>query len=321
MIIKKYMKSKHNVRGKIKVACIDKVALLSEHIEDLKRICQLDLFSSPYKNTKEIKDKIGDADILLVNTKNIDSELLGLFNNLKLICVFGTGYDFIDIDTANKLGVSVCNTPEYSTESTAELAVYLMLGITRFASLANKNLLKGEWNPHKYCGNELKGKKLGIIGYGSIGRRIGRIAKQGFSMEILFVNSKSTNKEFNKLLKNSDIISVNVPLTSKTENMISKKEFSIIKKGAFIINTSRGKIIDEKELIEALRSGKLAGGGFDVFAEEPIRKDHPFLKMENVLLTPHMGFKSTQSAFRVSNIVKNNIIAFIKNKPINIVNQ
>lgn len=313
------MKNNVRHREKFNVVSIDKVALLGEHIKELKKICKLKLFDSPPKNKKEFSIRLKNADILLVNTYKVDKELLKLCDRLKLICVFGTGYDFIDVKEANNFGIAVSNTPGYSTESTAELAIYLMLGATRLASLANRDLIAGEWNPHKYCGHELRGKKLGIIGYGNIGKRIGQIAKKGFFMEISYVNSKSTKKELYNLLKNSDIISINVPLTRRTENMISKKEFSNMKDGAYIINTSRGKVIDEKELIKALKDKKVAGGGFDVFREEPINRDNSLLRLDNVVLTPHMGFKSQQSSFRVSDIVKNNIISFINNKPINII--
>ncbi|MFW6046558.1 MAG: 2-hydroxyacid dehydrogenase [Candidatus Woesearchaeota archaeon] len=312
------MKNGIGDRRELNVVSIDKVALLEEHKKELRKVCKLKLFDSPPRNKQEFDTRLKNVDILLVNTFTVDKELLKLCKSLKLICVFGTGYDFIDVKEANKLGISVANTPGYSTESTAELAVYLMLGATRLASLANRNLIVGEWDPHKYCGHELKGKKLGIVGYGNIGRRIGQIAKNGFLMEVSYINSKSTKKDLHNLLRNSDIISINVPLTRKTENMISKEEFSIMKEGVYIINTSRGKVIDEKELIKALKDKKIAGGGFDVFSREPIDKNNDLLNMDNVILTPHMGFKSKQSSYRVSNIVKNNIISFINNKPKNI---
>ncbi len=313
------MKNNARNRKEFNVVSIDKVALLEEHIKKLRKVCKLKLFDSPPKSKQDFNIRLKNVDILLVNTFTVDKELLKLGKHLKLICVFGTGYDFIDVKEANNLGIAVANTPGYSTESTAELAIYLMLGATRLASLANRDLIDGEWNPHKYFGQELRGKKLGIIGYGNIGRRIGQITKNGFFMEVSYVNSKSTKKDLHNLLKNSDILSINVPLTRKTENMISKKEFSIMKEGVYIINTSRGKVIDEKELIKALKDKKVAGGGFDVFSNEPINGNNDLLNMDNVILTPHMGFKSKQSSYRVSDIVKNNIISFINNKPKNII--
>ncbi|MFA6533340.1 MAG: 2-hydroxyacid dehydrogenase [Patescibacteria group bacterium] len=307
-------------RKKIKIVSLDKVALLDAHVKKLKEICSLELFNEPPKNIDDTKVRLENADILLVNTFNVNESVLDLCKNVKLLCVFGTGYNFIDITKAANKKILVCNVPGYSTEATAEHVIYLMLSSIRFSSLAERELRMGMWNPHKYNGHELKGKTLGIIGYGKIGKRIGQIAAKGFGMGLLHVNSKSTKKELHNLFKKSDVISLNVPFTEKTKNMISAYEFSIMKNNVIIVNASRGGVVDEKELVKALKTGKVSSGGFDVFCTEPINKMNELLSLNNAVLTPHMAFKTKESSFRISDIVVKNIIAFIENKPINVVN-
>lgn len=175
-----------------------------------------------------------------------------------------------------------------------------------------------EWDPHKYPGIELNNKTLGIIGYGNIGKRVGEIAKNGFGMKIKYINSKSNKKELNKLLKESDILSINASLNNKTLKMLGEKEFTLMKEGVFIVNTARFLIFDRESLLNNLQSGKIRGIGLDVLDNEPIKIDDLLLKIPNVVLTPHLAFKTEEAEFRISEIVMNNVISFIKGDPINI---
>jgi D-3-phosphoglycerate dehydrogenase len=249
----------------------------------------------------------------------ISKNVLDFAKNLKMIIVFGTGFNNIDLKEAKKRNILICNVPDYCTEAVAEHTVGLILNTVRLASVAESNLRKGEWNPHKYKGFELKGKTLGIIGYGNIGKRVGEIAKRGFGMKINYINSQSDKTNLNFLLKESDILSINSSLNKKTLGMLNKKEFSLMKNKVVIVNTGRFLVLNKKELIRNLKSGKIFGVGLDVFDKEPISMNDPLLKINNVVLTPHLSFKTEESEFRISEIVMNTIISFIKNKPINVV--
>ncbi|PJB89523.1 phosphoglycerate dehydrogenase, partial [Candidatus Roizmanbacteria bacterium CG_4_9_14_0_8_um_filter_34_12] len=195
----------------------------------------------------------------------------------------------------------------------------LLLHSIRKASEAEREIVNGKWTPIKFKGKELRGKTLGIIGYGSIGKRIAEIAKKGFNMKILYINTQSSRTSFEKLLKDSDFISINTPLTKKTKGMISKKEFNLMKKGVSIVNTGRGAVIDEILLINNLKSGKIFAAGIDVFSEEPIEKKHPFFKNPNVTITPHIGFNTEEAEYRLSQIIVDNIKNFVEGHPIHVV--
>ena len=179
--------------------------------------------------------------------------------------------------------------------------------------------MDGKWTPTKFKGKELKEKILGIIGYGSIGRRVAEIAKKGFDMKIIYINSKSSRIEFENLLRESDFISINTPLTEQTKGMISKKEFDLMKRGVCIINTGRGAVLDEKLLIDNLKSGKVFAAGLDVFSKEPIEKESLFINNPNISLTPHIGFNTEEAEYSLSQIVVDNIKNFVDGHPINLI--
>ena len=304
----------------MKIVSIDKVKLLPEHVEELKKYGTLVLYTSTPKNITEVKKRISDADIVIDNVFEMSKEIISCCKNLKLICVFGTGYDFIDLEESKKRNILVCNAHKYATESTAEHTFGLILNSVKLSSRAERDLRNGIWSPHNYRGIELKNKTLGIIGYGNIGKRVAEIAVKGFDMKILFVNTKSSRDDLKKLLMNSDIISVNASLNNKTRSILSSAEFQLMKHGVVIVNTGRGAIIDTQALINNVRSGKVFSVGLDVFDKEPIQLDNPLLSLENVALTPHIGFKTIESEFSVSQIVTNNIISYIKGNVRNIIN-
>ena len=232
-------------------------------------------------------------------------------HKLKVIAVHGVGADHVDLDTAADLGIAVFNTPTALTETVAELTVALLLALIRRVVSADKAVRAGEWS-RKYSdliGSELMGKTVGIIGLGRIGTAVARRLK-GFDVNLLYydvtrkrevedeLNTQHT--ELNNLLSTSDIITLHMPLTSETHHLISHREFNMMKKGAYLINMARGKIIDENALIEALRSGKLAGAALDVFEEEPPKADNPLLSFDNVVLTPHIGASSREAMRRMA---------------------
>ncbi|MEM3700706.1 MAG: hydroxyacid dehydrogenase [Candidatus Bathyarchaeia archaeon] len=253
----------------------------------------------------------------------IPRKVLEVSEKLKVIGVHGVGIDHIDVDFAEKKGIRIVRTPEALTDSVAEFTVGLMLALLRKISLADDAVRKGEWNKKYGClvGAELMGKTVGILGLGRIGSAV---AKRlcGFNVNLIYYQrQRSIELEkqlgvkyvtFNELLAESDIISIHVPLTSETHHMISFKEFALMKRGLFIVNTARGAVIDEKALYEALVSGKVAGAALDVFESEPLSSDNPLTRLDNVILTPHLAASCEETLKRLAFAVAEKVIQALK---------
>lgn len=273
-----------------------------------------------YKDIPSIdiqRKRVREADIII--TYNLQTELMITASHLKMICVSATGYDRVDIAVAKKRNIVVSNCPGFSTEGVAEHTIGLMLSAIRLSSLAQTELRMGTWKSTRYKGFNLNGKTLGVIGFGRIGKRVAEIAQKGLHMKIISINSKDSRKDLEILLKKSDIISVNAPLNNQTRGLISDNEFQLMKKGVVLVNTGRGAIIDEKALVANLLSGKIFAAGLDTFTHEPIEKNNPLLQIPNVTLTPHIAWNTSETEYRLSKMVVDNVRNFIHGKPINVV--
>jgi D-3-phosphoglycerate dehydrogenase len=305
----------------MKIVVVDHVFLEEEHIKKLQSVGELKIFKEPPKTPDELKKRIEAADIVIVGWTNLTRDIIDSAKRLKMISIWATTCHYVDLKAAAERGIVVTHVPGYATEAVAEHVFALLLAAVRKLPLADKHVRQGnfDWRPFK--GNELAGKTLGIIGTGAIGCRVAEIAK-AFKMQILaydkYPNLKKAEEigmkyvDFNTLLKESDFITLHVTLTSETEKMIGKKEIEAMKKGAVIINTSQGKVIDEKALIHALKSGKLSYAGIDVFEEEPPAKDNPLFKLDNTVLSPHIGFHTVEAAKRCTDICVDNVVKFLE---------
>ncbi|NRT34396.1 NAD(P)-dependent oxidoreductase [Clostridium beijerinckii] len=279
----------------------------------------------------EILERVKEQNIVITKELTISKELIEKFpSSVKLICEAGTGYNNIDIIAAREKGISVCNVPGYSSEAVAQLVITFILNLS--SSLAQQQRMienKNYSNFTKYLQVphiEIQNKTLGVIGAGSIGIQVMNVAK-ALGMKIL-VYSRSykdlgdSNIKFvslEELLKESDFVTIHCPLTTETRYLIDKSRLDLMKSSSFIINTSRGAIIKETDLIEALNNKKIAGAALDVQDPEPPELNNPLFNMENVILTPHIGWKCFESRQRLINLLANNIEAFIKNEPVNII--
>ena len=233
---------------------------------------------------------------------------------LKGVVAYGAGYDHIDVGALNRRGVQVCNCRGENAQAVAELTFGLLLCLMRRIHQADRWVRNGEWKkagrslPEWISGQELLGKTMGIIGLGQIGSRVSKIA-YGFGMEIMsydpFVKLKFDGDYFSlgEILARADILSLHVPLTAMTERMIDNRFLTAVKPGAILVNTSRGKVIDERALFEALKDGRIKGAALDVFSAEPISSEHPFARMENVLLSPHIGAITQEAGERLSDSI------------------
>lgn len=272
-----------------------------------------------------------DAILCLLNDR-IDAKVIANMDKCKVISNYAVGFNNIDIEEATKRGIIVTNTPGVLTDATADLTWALILAVTRRIVEADRFVRKGKfkgWAPMLLLGSELAGKTLGIIGAGRIGTAVGLRAK-GFKMKVLYFNpNKNETLEegvgakkvsLETLLKNSDIVTIHVPLNPKTKHLIGAKELKLMKKGAYLINTSRGEVVDEKALIKALKTGKLAGAGLDVFEHEPFVPKE-LIELDNVVLTPHIGSATVEARTKMAIVAAENIVKVLSGKiPANVVN-
>lgn len=281
---------------------------------------------------EELPGRIQGADIIVTKEMPVSAEMIQRFpESVKLICEAGTGYNNIDLEAARKKGITVCNIPAYSTDRVAHTAIMMILNLSSTMQVQMKMLANGNHEnftkklqvPHV----EVNGKTLGVIGAGHIGKKVIKIA-QALDMNILVYTRTPKEDEkgiryvsLKELLEHSDYVSLHCPLTESTKHMINKETLKLMKPSAFIINTSRGALIDEAALIEALKNGKIAGAGLDVQETEPPKETSPLYTMENVLLTPHMGWKGLETRQRLVSILADNIKNFLAGNPKNVVSE
>jgi glyoxylate reductase len=265
-----------------------------------------------------VKDKQG---LLSMFTDNISEEVLAGAPHLKMIVNFGVGYNNIDVRAATARGIMVSNTPGVLTNATAELAFTLILSISRRLVEGDRMVREGRfkfWAPMLFLGREVTGKTIGIIGMGQIGKAVA-VRAGAFDMRILYHNRKRIAPEEEKnlraeyvdlqtLLEESDFVSLNVPLTEQTRHLIGKDELSQMKTTAFLVNTARGPVIDEKALVEALKAGKIGGAGLDVYENEPFLTPG-LAELDNVILLPHVGSGTLETRIKTGTLAVKNLIA------------
>lgn len=289
---------------------------------------------TPINDESEIVKRISDAEIVFTNKTPLNKNVLQKCPKLKFINVLATGYNIVDINYAKERKITVSNIPSYGTDSVAQFAIALLLEICHHIGHHNKAVHEGKWtNNEDWCFwdyplIELAGKTMGIIGFGRIGQRTGSIAK-ALNMRVLTLvgHGKETGNEIaehvmmDRLLKESDVIVLHCPLLPETQGIINRESIARMKNGVIIINNSRGPLIDEQDLADALNSGKVAAAGLDVVSTEPIKKDNPLLQAKNCIITPHMSWAAKEARQRIMSMSVDNVRAFLYGQPINMVNQ
>lgn len=284
---------------------------------------------------EKVIERAKGADILVVNKTVIGAEILdALMPELKFIALQSTGYNVIDCNHAKELGIPVSNIPSYSTNAVAQLVFSFILNLCDEVSLHSDAVKSGEWcTSPDFCFwkkplTELTGKTIGIIGFGAIGRKVAFIA-EAFDMNVLAYSPRPKNAqglntirfvEIDELLKCSDIITCHCPLTPETTGLINKENIAKMKKSAVFINTSRGPVVDEQALADALNNGDIYAAGLDVLSTEPPYSDNPLLKAKNCYITPHIAWAAKETRERLISILEKNIASFIDGSPQNVVN-
>lgn len=278
---------------------------------------------------KALLKKIRNVDGLVCFPYDIiDKQVIENAPNLKVISTYSVGFDHIDVEAAKDRGIKIGYTPEVLTNATADLTITLVLDLLRRVTEGDRLIRAGKWRvifgAHDYVGVDVEGKTLGIFGMGRIGKAVAKRA-HSFGMKIIYHNRTRLPSRlekrlyakyvsFDRLIRTSDVLSVHVPYSEKTHQIIDYKIFKKMKKNSFLINTARGKIINEKELVRALKGKVIAGAALDVFEEEPIPRKHPLMKMENVVLAPHIGSSTAETRKKMAEITLQNLIFGLQGK-------
>ncbi len=284
-------------------------------------VIQTDIY--PATTPDEIIKRAEPYDVIITNKSKLTKEVLSELPNLKLVCITATGYDNVDIDYTKKNNIAVCNVPAYSTDSVSQLTLAMVLYFsTRLGEYRNTTITKEYQNGNVFniltpVFYELKGKTWGIIGYGNIGKQVGKVAEAIGCKVIAYKrnpNGEEKCVDLETLLKTSDIITIHTPLNDESRNMINKKVFSLMKKNVILVNVARGPVINENDLYEAVTEGKIGAVGLDVFPVEPLSSESPLSKiahLDNVCFTPHMAWGAYESRKRCVDTVLDNIKAFL----------
>jgi D-3-phosphoglycerate dehydrogenase len=298
-----------------------------EHIKDkfleLLKDAEIEVVMNPYGRVikeDEMMELVKDMDGIIVGIDLITKRVIDNASKLKVISKYGVGVDNIDLESAKERNIVVTNTPNANSNAVAELTVGLIISVLRNIPLSDRRVREKKWD--RFIGYELYGKTLGVIGTGSIGKRVIKLLR-GFDLNILcydkFPDYEWAEKEnvkyvnFDELLKRSDIITIHIPLTEETRHLISERELSLMKRTAIIINTSRGGIINERDLYKFLKEGRIYGAGLDVLEDEP-PQNSPLIELDNVVITSHIGSHTQESIENMAFMAIDNLISVLKGK-------
>ncbi len=275
-----------------------------------------------------LAETIGDSDAVIVNKAKITAEVMDSCKNLKFIGLFATGYNNIDTKAAAERGIAVCNVPGYSTDSVAQITFAFILRFATSIDRYTESTAHGEWAKSEtfsylsYPIFELKGKTLGIFGLGTIGKAVAALGN-AFGMNVIAVSRRNIPHDGvrlvtkDELFRESDYLTLHCPLTEETMGLVNTETLSLMKPSAVLINTSRGAVVEEEPLCDALNSGRLRGAGIDVLDIEPMKPQHPYLTAKNISITPHIAWASIEARTRLIDMVAENIVAFSEGRRLN----
>ena len=304
----------------MKIAFLDAATMGNVSFEPFEQLGEFVKYES--STPQEARERVKDIDVLLINKVLVNKELIDAAPNLKLICIAATGVNNIDVEYAASKGIPVRNAVGYSTDSVVQTTFMHILSLVGGAPYFDESVKSGSYSRSGMFTDpnwnwwELAGKTIGIIGMGNIGSKVAKIA-EAFGMNVCYYSTSGTGhcKDYpclslEELLKVSDIVSVHAPLNERTLNLIGKEQLAMMKPSAYLVNVGRGAIVVEEDLAEAVDNGVIAGAGMDVFVQEPIPEDHPYLRMkhpERMRLTPHIAWASIEARSRLIGIIADNI--------------
>jgi phosphoglycerate dehydrogenase-like enzyme len=313
----------------MRIVIADPIFLTEEYRAQLQRLGEVEVHETYPASDAEFLDRIRDAEVVIAGRYGMSADAFAAAPRLRMVAVWQTGYDHVDVEAATRAGVVVSNVPAYAFEAVAEFVFAFALALLRRVHVADARLRCCEFDWREHHGHQLMGMTVGVIGTGDIGTRVIQIA-HGFGMRVLSTTAHPDPERARRLglefvdlptlLAESDMVTLHVPLTPSTERMIGVRELAMMKPGAILVNTARGRVVDEGALVEALRSGRIAGAGLDVFEQEPLPAGSPLRSLDNVLLTPHIAFLTEESMDECTFLTVRNIEQFAAGRPENVVN-
>ncbi len=297
-------------------------APLHEKAIDVLKNAGFEVLYEEYPDEGRLVELVGDVDAIIVRSKpRVTRKVIEVSPRLKVIGRAGVGLDNIDLEAAKERGIKVVNSPGASSRSVAELVLALMFNVARKVAFADRKIRGGVWAKKQCTGIELEGKTLGIVGFGRIGYQIAKIVR-AIGMDLLlydpYPNEERAKEvggmfvDLETLLKESDVVTLHVPLIDTTYHLINEERLRLMKPTAILINAARGAVVDNRALVKALQGGWIAGAGLDVYEEEPLPKDHPLTKLDNVVLTPHIGASTVEAQMRAGVQVAEQIVEILK---------
>lgn len=298
-------------------------------VERLRQLGEVVVYSTRATSLEELVDRLRGADVAInVRAYTVfDEALLAKLPDLRMVSILGTGTDNFDLAACSRRGVVVTNTPGASTTSVAELTFALLLATARHVALTDRKVREGVWY-HQH-GVELRGKTLGVVGLGLIGQEVARIGK-AFGMKVIawsFHDDPARAaalgiemRPLDDLLRESDVVSIHLRSSSEARGLIGRREIGLMKPTALLINTARAAIVDQDALLDALQAQRIAGAGLDVFLQEPLPADNPWVKLDNVTLTPHVGWVTHEASERLARAPVDNILNYVAGRPTHVVN-
>jgi len=300
-----------------------------EELEPLRRLGRVDFHDGPPRDRAELVERVREADAVVLDYSEMDAEVLRVCPRLRFISFLGIGYaSYIDVAAATKQGITVANTPDYGATSVAEHALAMMLALTRHLAAADRSLREGRWEPGRFNGIELRGKTLGIVGLGPIGAEMARLAT-GIGMRVVAWTRRATPGRapagvemvaLETLFERADVVSLHLAYSRETEGLISRALLERMKPGAWFVNTARARLVDNAALVELLTAGKIRGAALDVHETEPTPVPHPMVGLPNVLLTPHIGYNTTEASANMLRISIATVEAFARGERLHVVN-
>lgn len=316
----------------MKTVVLDCNTVVSNGDISLDPICRLgDTYLYDMLSHEQILEAAKDADAIICNKAVMDRDIMEQCANLKFIGLFATGYNNVDLDAANEKGITVCNVPGYSTHSVTQHTIGLLLALAGSICAYDRSVHSGDWCrsaaftylTEPMC--EVQGKTLGIFGFGAIGQAVARAA-EGLGMKVIVCTRtqregcpyKFVSKE--ELFATADFVTLHCPLNEGTHRLVNSHTLSLMKKSAYLINTSRGGVVDEAALIKALNEGQIAGAAIDVAVSEPMKEGDPLLKAKNLIITPHVAWATPEARGRLVDIVADNLSSFMEGNVKNCVN-
>ena len=298
-------------------------------LEPLRRLGTVEFHDGPPRDRPELIARVRDADAVILDYSEMDGEVLRACPRLRFISFLGIGYaSCIDVDAATRQGITVANTPDYGSTSVAEHALAMVLALTRHVAAGDRSLREGRWEPGRLHGIELRGKTLGVVGLGPIGQEMARLGA-GIGMRVIAWTRRAIPGRapaavelvtLEALFERADVVSLHLAYSKETEGLISRALLQRLKPGAWFVNTARARIVDNAALVELLASGRIRGAAFDVHETEPTPVPHPMASLRNVLLTPHIGYNTTEASANMLRIAIATLEAFTRGERLHVVN-